>query len=57
MVVTGKKTQIKAVSGGSGRTWLGPDIPNEKKTLSKLEFRGSVNSLTEVGIDEMRKCV
>ena len=32
----GKRTQIKAASRRrSGRTWLGPDILNEKEKLSK----------------------
>lgn len=35
-VVMGKRTQIKAASRRrSGRTWLGPDILNEKEKLSK----------------------
>lgn len=36
MVVMGKRTQIKAASRRrSDRTWLGPDIFNEKKNFSK----------------------
>lgn len=34
-VVMGKRTQIKAASRRSDRTWLGPDILNEKEILSK----------------------